>query len=74
MSKKDDELVNGCQRYLDTLKKRSQIVERQKEELRQAEEKKYARREYWRKMLYEINNNGMTVIVPDDSQLNKKEV
>lgn len=74
MSKNDDVLVKGCQRYLDTLKKRSQIVEKQKEELRQAEEKKYARREYWRKMLYETEGQGLTIVVPDDSQLNKKEV
>lgn len=67
----DKELVTGCQRYLNELSKRSQIVERQKEAQRQAEEKKSARREYWRKMLYEDNTQGVTVVVPDDSKLNK---
>lgn len=64
----DDELVKGCQRYLDELQKRSRIVEQQKEEQRKAEEQKSARREYWRKMLYDDSHNGVTVVIPDGSE------
>ena len=67
----DKELIDGCQRYLDELEKRSQALNKKKEEQRQIEEQKAARREYWRKMLYDDNNKGVTVIVPDNSQLEK---
>lgn len=73
MNRLDDELVKGCQRYLDTLKERSKVVERQKEVQRRVEEQKAARREYWRKMLYETEGQGLTVVFPDDSKLNRKD-
>ena len=72
MEKIDDELVNGCQRYLDELEKRSKVLNKQKEEQAQVEKQKAARREYWRKMLYDDNNQGVTVVIPDDSQIGTK--
>ena len=59
----DQELINGCQRYLDTLKERSAMVEQQKAELRRAEEQRAARREHWRKLLYGENASYFTIIV-----------
>lgn len=73
MSKIDDELIEGCHRYLDTLKERSKVVERQKAEQRQVEEQKRMKREQWRKLLYETEGQGLTVVIPDDSFLNKKD-
>ncbi len=73
MGKTDDELVRGCQRYLDTLKERSEVLERQKAERRQADEQKAVKREYWRNLLYGDSKQGMTVIVPDKSVLNTKD-
>ena len=73
MSNTDDELVKGCQRYLDTLKERTEAVERQQAEQRQAEERKRIKREQWRKLLYETEGQGITVIVPDKSVLNTKD-
>ena len=61
MAKIDEELVNGCQRFLDELK----ILERQKEEQRKEEERKAARREYWREMLYGKTSKRVTFIVPE---------
>lgn len=72
MNRLDDELIKGCQRYLENLKGRSAIVERQKEIQRKVEEQKRIRREYWRKMLYETEGQGLTVVVPDDSIFNRK--
>jgi hypothetical protein len=68
----DNELVKGCQRYLDTLKERSKVVERQKAEQRQVDEQKRMKREQWRKLLYETQGQGFTVVVPDDSIFNRK--
>ena len=65
MKNLDDELVKGCQQYLDTLKNRSEVVERQKAEQRQAEEQKRVKREQWRKLLYETEGQGLTFIVPN---------
>ena len=72
-SEKNRQLVEGCQRYLENLKGRSAIVERQKEVQRRVEEQKAVRREYWRKMLYETEGQGLTVVFPDDSKLNRKD-
>lgn len=72
MSKLDDELVKGCQRYLDTLKKRTGVLEQQKSEQRKVDEQKRMKREQWRKRLYEPKGQGLTVVVPDDSIFNRK--
>lgn len=62
----DEELIKGCQRYLNELEKRNRIVEAQKEKQRTLEEEKAVRREYWRKMLYGAKSKSVTLIVPDD--------
>lgn len=72
MNRLDNELVKGCQRYLDTLKKRTEVIEQQKSEQRKVDEQKRIRREYWRKMLYETKGQGITVVVPDDSLFSRK--
>ena len=64
----DDELVQACQRLLDSLNKRNLEIEKAKEELRKEEEQKCVRREYWRKRLYGGNTSGISVIVPKDSK------
>lgn len=68
----DQELINGCQRYLDTRKERSAMVEQQRVEQRKVEEQKRLKREQWRKLLYDTDGQGVTVIVPDDSKLSTK--
>ncbi len=70
--KVDQELINGCQRYLDTLKERSAIMEQRKAELRRAEEQRAARREQWRKMLYESDKKGISLIIPEGSRLHEE--
>ena len=68
----DDELVKGCHRYLDTLHERTSIVEKQREEQRKAEEQRAARREQWRKMLYESDEKGISLIIPEGSRLHEE--
>lgn len=68
MAKIDNELIKGCQRYLDELEKRTLASERLKEEQRKLNEQQKVRREYWRKILYESEGQGLTtLIVPDQS-------
>lgn len=68
----DQELINGCQRYLDTLKERSAMVEQRKAELRRADEQRATRREQWRKMLYESDEKGISLIIPEGSRLHEE--
>lgn len=68
MAKIDNELIKGCQRYLDELEKRTLASERLKEEQRKLNEQQKVRREYWRKILYESEVQGLTtLIVPGQS-------
>lgn len=67
----DEELIRGCQRYLDTLKERTRAIEKEKEEQRKLEEHKRIRREYWRHALYE-KGRFVNFFVPSDSKLKKK--
>lgn len=67
----DDELIRGCQRYLDTLKERTRAIEKEKEEQRKLEEHKRIRREYWRHALYG-KGRFVNLFVPSDSKLKKK--
>lgn len=55
----DEELVEGCQRYLSELERREKIVQEQK----RAEERKQEIRAKWRKRLYGDNDEIVTVIV-----------
>ena len=52
----DEQLKNGCQRYLSELERRKKIIQEQK----RAEEQKRAK---WHKLLYENNKEMVTVIV-----------
>jgi len=68
----DDELVKGCQRYIDTLHERTSIVEKQREEQWKAEEQRAVKREQWRKMLYGANGKGISLIIPERSRLHEE--
>lgn len=68
----DDELIKGCQRYLDTLHERTSIVEQQREEQRKTEEQRAVKRERWRKMLYGDNEKGISLIIPEGSRLHEE--
>ena len=64
----DEELVKGCQRYLDELERRSTILQKVKDEQKEVERQKSARREHWRRVLYG-GDSPLTVVITDDSQL-----
>lgn len=68
----DEELIRGCQRYLDTLKEKTLAIEKMKEEQKRIEKQKKIRREYWRQALYE-RGSFRTFIVPNDSRFKKKQ-
>lgn len=69
MAKIDEELIKGCQRYLDELEKRKQIVARHQEEQSIDEERKARRREYWREMFYGEKGSAMAFIVPEEEDV-----
>jgi hypothetical protein len=54
----DEELKNGCQRYLSELERREKIVQEQK----RAEERKQEIRAKWRRLFYDDNDEIVTVI------------
>lgn len=59
----DEELVRGCQRYLDELERRSRIVEQRKREQAAIEQQRSVRRDQWRRLLYG-GGSYLTVILP----------
>ena len=67
MSKIDDELIEGCNRFLNEMKR----VEREKERKKEEEKQKQARRDFWSKMLHLDERQGITFIVPGNSKLKK---
>ena len=69
MSKIDDELIEGCKRFLNEMKRVEHEKAVKKEEERKALEEREARRNYWRKILYSDERQGMTFIIPEDSKL-----
>lgn len=69
----DEELIQGCQRYLDELKRRAKILEEQKAEQRKIEEQKIIRREYWRKVLYGHGRGLTSFIVPEKSKFKEEK-
>lgn len=71
MSKIDDELIQGCKRFLEEMKRVEREKEQKKEEERKALEERETRRNYWKKMLYSDERQGMTFIIPNDSKLKK---
>ena len=71
MSKIDDELLEGCKRFLDEMNRVELAKKQKKEEEKQALEQREARRKYWAEMLYSDKHQGMTMIIPEDSKLKK---
>ena len=67
----DDELIQGCKRFLDELKRVELEKKKKKEEERKASEERKARRNYWAQKLYSDESQGVTIIIPDDSKLKK---
>ena len=72
MRKIDDELLEGCKRFLDEMNRIELAKKKKKEEEKQALEQREARRNYWKKMLYSDEHQGMTMIIPEDSKLKEK--
>lgn len=67
----DDELIQGCKRLLDELKRVELEKNKKEEEERNALEERKARRNYWAQNLYSDKRQAMTIIIPDDSKLKK---
>ena len=71
VNKIDDELIQGCQRFLDDIKRVESEKKKKEEEERIALEEREARRKYWAQKLYSDESQAMTVIIPEDSKLKK---
>ena len=67
----DDELIQGCKRFLDELKRVEREKKKKEEEERKALEEREARRKYWAKKLFSHGRQTMTLIIPKDSKLKK---
>ncbi len=67
----DDELIQGCKRFLDELKRVEREKKKKEEEERKASEERKARRNYWAQKLYSDKRQAMTIIIPEDSKLKK---
>ena len=65
MSKIDDELLEGCKRFLEEMNR----VELDKKKKKEEEKQREARRNYWREKLYGKDTQGITLILPEDSKL-----
>ena len=70
-NKIDDELIQGCKRFLDELKRVEREKKKKEEEERKALEEREARRKYWAKKLFSHGRQTMTIIIPEDSKLKK---
>lgn len=70
-NKIDDELIQGCQRFLDEMKRVEHEKKKKEEEERIASERREARRNYWAQQLYSDKSQGMTIIIPENSKLKK---
>ena len=71
MNKIDDELIQGCKRFLDEMNRVEQEKKKKEEEERIASEKRETRRNYWANKLYSDKSQGMTIIIPENSKLKK---
>ena len=71
MNKIDDELIQGCKRFLDDMKRVESEKKKKEEKERIALEEREARRKYWAQKLYSDESQAMTVIIPEDSKLKK---
>ena len=67
----DDELIQGCKRFLDEMKRVELEKKKKEEEERKVSEERKARRNYWAQKLYSDESQGVTIIIPDDSKLKK---
>ena len=70
-NKIDNELIQGCKRFLDEMKRVEFEKKKKEEEERKASEERKARRNYWAQKLYSNKSHGMTIIIPEDSKLKK---
>ena len=70
-NKIDDELIQGCKRFLDEMKRVEFEKKKKEEEERITLEKREARRQYWAQKLYSDESQGVTIIIPEDSKLKK---
>ena len=71
MSKIDDDLINGCERFLEEMKRVDLEKEQKKEAARKASEEREAKRNHWAKVLYSGKRQGMTLIIPEESEIIK---
>lgn len=70
-NKIDDELIQGCKRFLDEMKRVELEKKKKEEEERKVSEERKASRNYWAQKLYSDESQGVTIIIPDDSKLKK---
>ena len=70
-NKIDDELIQGCTRFLDDMKRVEFEKKKKEEEERKASKEREARRKYWAQQLYSDKHQAMTIIIPEDSKLKK---
>jgi len=70
-NKIDVELIQGCKRFLDEMKRVEFEKKKKEEEERKASEEREARRNYWAQKLYSDESQGVTIIIPEDSKLKK---
>ena len=70
-NKIDDELIQGCKRFLDEMKRVEFEKKKKEEEERKTSEEREVRRNYWAQKLYSDKSHGMTIIIPEDSKLKK---
>ena len=70
-NKIDDELIQGCKRFLDEMKRVELEKKKKEEEERKASEEREAKRKYWAQKLYSDKHQAMTIIIPEDSKLKK---
>ena len=66
-----EELVKACEILVKELDRVELAKKKKREEEKKAEAEKLARREYWSEVLFAEDSKAMTLIVPDNSKLNK---
>lgn len=71
MNKIDDELIQGCKRFLNEMNRVELEKKKKEEEERVASEEREARRKYWAQKLYSDESQSMTIIIPENSKLKK---
>lgn len=64
MIKSDEELVEGCKRFLEEMKR----IEAAKAKKAEEEKQKETRRQYWAKVLHLTDRQGVSIIIPKNSK------